>query len=94
MDTAKVIASGNSAVVVLPKRFRDSNGISIGDSVLIDYPTQGTMVIRAQHQPQSNRLKAYRKLVSLLSNRPSAPTPSPLPETRSDLRDELESRYV
>lgn len=94
MDTARVIASGNSAVVVLPKRFRDSNGISIGDSVLIDYPAQGTMVIRTQRQPQSDRLKEYRKLVSLLSGDSSASIASPLPESRADLRDELEGRYA
>lgn len=45
MTRYKVMTAGNCAVIVLPKAFRDENGIRAGDEVEITFPTGSLMTV-------------------------------------------------
>lgn len=92
METAKVIASGNSAVVVLPKKFREANDVHVGDSIEIDFPAQGVMTLRVPGNRSSDRVDSFRKLTRLIAD--SGGDDRASVQSREDLRDELERRYA
>lgn len=55
MARYKVMTAGNSAVIVLPKRFRDENGIRPGDHVEVGFPTGSLMTVEPARDDRGNR---------------------------------------
>lgn len=88
MTYANVISSGNSAVVTLPKRFREQNGIKVGDKVRIGFPTASMMTVEAIGQPGPDKKELLLRLRDLARENGK----TRFPQTKEEERDMLGGR--
>lgn len=89
MSYAKVIASGNSAVITLPKRYRERNGIEIGDRVSIGFPTSSMMTIEPVPSSKTDKYKAFLELRELVMKETDGTS---FPSTKEEVRAMLADR--
>lgn len=88
MMYAKVIQSGNSAVVTIPKRFREKNDIMPGDRILIDFPNESTMIVRPLDTTKNNKLALLEELKAIAKdNAQGSSFPMDSQEDRAMLAD-------
>lgn len=89
MEYASVIASGNSAVVTLPKRWREANGIKVGDKVSIGFPTSTMMTIEPVPEGNSDKASSFLKLRELVRRETAGIR---FPQTKEEVRAVLADR--
>lgn len=89
MVYANVIASGNSAVITLPKRYRELNGIKVGDKVSIAFPTSTMMTIEPVTKRSDDRQAMLEELRLIAKENAVAG----FPQTTDEVRDMLGSRH-
>lgn len=66
MTRYKVITSGNSAVLVLPKSFREENGIEVGDYVEVDFPARSVMTVTPARKSEDSKSEKISRLFSFV----------------------------
>lgn len=89
MMYAKVIQSGNSAVITLPKRYREQNGVEIGDRVSIGFPTSSMMTIEPIPSSRTNKYKAFLELREHVKKETEGTS---FPSTKEEVRAMLADR--
>lgn len=90
MVYANVIASGNSAVVTLPKRFREMNGIKVGDRVSLGFPTASMMTIEPVKQEGADKAALFARFREQVHEDMAGVV---APMTREETRALLSERY-
>lgn len=66
MARYKVITSGNSAVLVLPKTFREENGIEVGDYVEVGFPARSVMTVTPTRKSGTSKSEQFSRLFSFV----------------------------
>ena len=90
MAYANVIASGNSAVVTLPKRFREINAIKVGDRVSLGFPAASMMTIEPIKQEGPDKAVIFAKFREQVHEDMAG---AKAPMTREETRALLSERY-
>lgn len=89
MTRYKVMTAGNSAVIVLPKAFRDENGIRAGDEVEVAFPTGSLMTVEPVRDESKTRKEDLEAFFSFVDG---AEKTGREPLTPSEYRASMEAR--